>query len=112
MELGPFYTGQIPGRPLVITVKDSVTDGAVDLSPFEGAEVKLVDPSGTTIDTEANSGSASILDAEAGTVRYDWPTVSLFTDAGDYTLQLALTGTNINDLTTTVTFEVHEAIGG
>lgn len=112
MSLGPFYVGQKPGNPLVFTVRDQVTNEPKDLSIYTGASLKLAGPDGTLISTTANGGAASILSASDGTVRYSWPTVSLFSAEGDHTIQVTLTATNVSDLTSTVTVEVYDAVGG
>ena len=111
MALGPFYTGQVPGNPLVITVKDQTTDTAKSLESYSGAELRLTGPDGLGISTTLNGGSASLLNPTNGTVRYDWPSVTLFESEGDYTLQLKLIGSNsIADYTFTTTFEVYESL--
>lgn len=104
--MGPFYVDAIPGEPLVLTVKDRVTDTAKALTQYTAAVLLMVGPDGTAITTTANGGSASITDAANGEVTYTWPTASLFSEAGDYKAQLKLTGTNKAEYTSVETFEV------
>lgn len=106
--IGPFYVGQKPGFPLVVTVRDIVTDEPKNLSNYTSVEFKIVDPEGADVDTSA--GTASISDATGGKVTYVWPNASLFAQEGDYKLQVKLIGANSEDYTGTTTFEVYETI--
>lgn len=110
MTLGPFYTGQIPGNPLVVTVRDQKTDEPKSLESYTSAEIRLIDPNGVSVSTTANGGGASIFNPTEGTVRYNWPSVSLFQTEGDYELQVKLISTNVADYTLTTTFEVRTAL--
>lgn len=112
MSLGPFFVGQKPANNLKITIRDAQTDEVRDISPFTGATLKMLKPNGASVDTTTNGGQATITDAAKGVVQYKWPTVSLFDQIGDYQLQVVLTGTDIEDYTDTILFEVHRPLGG
>lgn len=110
MQLGPFYTGQIPREPLTLLVKDLGSDEPVDLTGYTGVAFALQDPDGNSVDT--SGGIATIAHAEGGQVTFQFPTgTSLFDQDGDYDLQVRLIGTGVLDLTVPVTFEVHRALG-
>lgn len=110
MELGPFYVGQKPGYALVLTLRDPHTNEVKNLTNFTSASLRMVDPSGASVDT--SGGTMSISDANGGKVTYIWPTdASLFSRAGDYKIQVVLTGTTSQEFTSTTVFEVYKPLG-
>ena len=110
MPLGPFYTNQVPRRPLTLIVRDHRTNEILDLSDYDSCSIKMVGPTGATVSTK--DGQATILDPDGGVVRYEWPTEkSLFPRVGDYRLQVILESVQgHHDPTQPVTFEVHKAL--
>ena len=109
MNIGPLYTSQVPGFPLVVEVLDSRTNKPRNLITYTSVEILMNGPDGENIDT--SSGIPAIIDVTGGLVRYEWPVTSLFPTVGDYTLQVALTGPNgIYDLTIPQTIEVFGSI--
>lgn len=114
MELGPFYTGQVPREPLTIIVRDAFTDRAVDLSGYETASAVIVNPNDEVISTDddASEWSGEIANPVGGEVRIALET-SPFSEVGDHELQVLLKGPgDVQDITSTVTFEVFERLGG
>lgn len=105
MDIGPFFVGQVPADPLVITIRDSATNNAKGLSSYTAASLILVNPEGTSVAT--SGGSTSLSDVSGGVISYNWPTTSLFGSPGDYKFQVKLTGdSGITDYTIPQTFEV------
>ena len=92
--ISQYWLDQIPARPLSIQVKSQ--DGLdYDLSGYTS-----ISTTGATVD---------ISNANIGKILFRWPTDrSLFEYAGDYVLQLELTGTGKKDFTSTHTLRVRE----
>lgn len=111
MDLGPFYTGQVPREPLTIIVRDAFTDRAVDLTGYDEAALVLVDPNDVLVMNGAESEwPGSIANPSGGEVQVQFDT-SPFEEVGDYELQLVLRGGTAEDITSTTTFEVYERLG-
>lgn len=113
MELGPFYTGQVPREPLTIVVRDSFSDRAVDLTGYTQAGAVFVNPEDETV---PNGGEtewpAEIANPESGEVRIPLD-ASPFQRVGDHKLQLVLRdGGTAEDITSVATFEVYRKLGG
>lgn len=105
MSIGPYFTGQRPAEPLVITVSDS--DGsAKDLSVYTAASLVLIDPSGNEVDL---TGGATTI--AANEVSFVWPAASVLDAPGDYKYQLRLSNTDYEDYTSIDHFEVYERLG-
>lgn len=107
--ISQYWTGQIPARPLSITVKDQ-NGNDMNLSGYTTITAKMVGSNNEEIDltgSSLNTGSKSI-----GKIGFIWPTdKSLFNYAGDYVLQLQLAASDRKDFTTTHTIRVRE-LGG
>lgn len=104
--ISQYWKDQIPARPLSIQVKDQ--DGNdMNLSGYTTYTVKMLDSNNVEVDLTGsvlNTGNADI-----GKFVFRWPTTrTLFDEAGDYVLQLELTGTGRKDYTTTHTIRVRE----
>ena len=112
MELGPFYTGQVPREPLTIIVRDSFSDRAVDLTGYTEVVAVLVDPNDEVVLNGADSEwPGEIANPVAGEVRIPFET-SPFSTPGDYELQVVLRDAdNAEDITSTPTFEVYKKLG-
>lgn len=104
--ISQYWINQIPARPLSIQVKDQ--DGNdMNLSGYTTFTVKMLGSYNEELDltgSELNTANKDI-----GQFTFKWPTTrSLFDYAGDYVLQLELTGTGRKDYTTTHTIRVRE----
>jgi hypothetical protein len=101
--IGPFYVGQVPATPLLLTVYDSEGQPR-NVSGYDTITLLMLDPSGQPVDT---SGGTTGLGSTLGQVTYAWPATSLFTIDGTYRLQLALDGPPpVHDLTPAEAFDV------
>lgn len=100
--------GTIPLHPLRVTVTDDEDVARTDLADYGEIQLVLVDPLGDPVDT---SGGTIVLDEISdGIVKYAWPSTSLFTEPGDYSVALALLGPNsVEDYTEEDTIEVFAA---
>lgn len=104
--ISQYWKDQIPAKPLSIQVK-SQSGVDYDLSGYTTVEVKMVGSNNEEIDL----AGSTIIDTNKneGKIKFVWPTDrSLFTSAGDYVLQLKLSGTNKIDFTSTHTIRVFE----
>lgn len=111
MELGPFYTGQVPREPLTIIVRDAFSDRAVDLTGYETAALVLVDPNDEVVLNGTDvEWPGTIANPPGGEVQVQFDS-SPFSEVGDYELQLVLRGGSAEDITSTTTFEVYERLG-
>lgn len=101
--IGPYYVGQVPADPLVLTV--SRDDGTPrDISAYTTVSLLIYDASGTPVDTSAGTVERP---TEVGEIIYHWPTTSLFNSTGTYRYQISLDGPGtIHDLTGVGTFDV------
>lgn len=104
--ISQYWLDQIPARPLSIQVKSQ--DGLdYDLSGYTSIKVVLLGSNNEEIDT--TGATVDVSNANIGKILFRWPTDrSLFEYAGDYVLQLDLTGTNKRDFTSTHTLRVRE----
>lgn len=106
MTIGQYWVGQIPLRDLSLTVKDNsgrvlnctdYTDVSVRILGSDNEEVSLTG-------SGLNTGGTT-----TGRFIFEWPRDrSLFTEAGDYVLQLILAKTGAKDMTTTYTMRVKD----
>jgi len=113
MELGPFYTGQVPREPLTMIVRDSFTDRAVDLSQYSSAVAVFQDPNEELVlNGDTGEWPAEIVEGGSGEVRIPLET-SPFRSVGDHRLQVVLRDAdNAEDITSVATFEVYRKLGG
>ncbi len=104
--ISQYWKDQIPARPLSIQVKDQ--DGNdLDLSGYSDIEVVMLGSYNEELDLTGSS--INTLNKDIGKITFVWPTTrSLFDYAGDYVLQLKLTGTGKKDFTSTHTIRVRE----
>lgn len=107
MTIGPFYAGQTPAEPALITVL--TPDGIPrDLTGYTATGV-LYSPDGSDVST----GSVTVISGpSSGEVQFDWPVPSAFDTAGVYLLQIRLTTADpdILDFTTELDVEVRAAL--
>ena len=106
MAIGQYWVGQIPLQNLSLVVKDnggrtlnctSYTDISVRILGSHNEEVSLV---GSNLNTTGKV---------FGRFTFDWPSDrSLFTEAGDYVLQMILGAPGAKDMTTTYTMRVKD----
>lgn len=104
--ISQYWINQIPARPLSIQVKDQ--DGNdMNLSGYTTFNVKMLGSYNEELDLTGSELNTS--NKDIGQFTFKWPTTrSLFDYAGDYILQLELTGTGRKDYTTTHTIRVRE----
>lgn len=109
MAISQYWVGQIPLRNLTINVKDSA-GRPLNLSGYTNVSVKMLGPrnedvnlAGAVVNTGGSAG---------GRIIFEWPKdKSLFTNTGDYVLQLVLETAKARDITTAHTLRVKE-LGG
>ena len=104
--ISQYWVGQIPTKPLSMTVKDS--DGAdMDLSGYTDIKLKMLGSYNEELDLA--NGTLNTNNAARGKISFTWPTTkSLFDYPGDYVIQLELNGTGKKDFTTAHTIRVRE----
>ncbi len=104
--ISQYWINQIPARPLSIQVKDQ--DGNdMNLSGYTTFTVKMLGSYNEELDLTGSQLNTT--NKDIGQFTFTWPTTrSLFDYAGDYVLQLELTGTGRKDYTTTHTIRVRE----
>lgn len=109
MAISQYWVGQKPDKPLAIDVRD--TNGrAVNLSAYDGFNVRMVGSDNEDIDLTGSSLSTGGMDS--GRFVFRFPTDrSVFTKTGEYLLQLELTSENSRDFTTVHTIRVRR-LGG
>lgn len=109
MAISQYWVGQIPSRPIAIDVRGS--DGrSINLSSYTDFRVIVLGSDNEEIDITGSSLST----AGAGTGRFvfRWPEGrSCFEKAGDYLLQLELSGGGYKDYTTEHNIKVRR-LGG
>jgi len=106
MAISQYWVGQKPARPLSIDVRDS-RGQALDVGFYTDYKVRIVGSDNEDLDL--GNGSLQSGGARSGRFVFVWPTdKSLFNKAGEYLLQLQLTGPGVLDLTTTHTIRVRE----
>ena len=104
--ISQYWIDQIPSRPLAIQVKNSAGDD-MDLSGYSTITARMVGSRNEELNLTGYS--LNTLNKDLGKIVFIWPTDrSLFTEAGDYVLQLKLEGTGRLDFTTTHTLRVRE----
>jgi hypothetical protein len=109
--LGPFYQGQVPAEPLVMTIYDD-TGQPVELHDYTLSQIELIleSPLGLVVDT--SGGSIQLSATVTGLMQYTWPAQSLFTEVGLYRMQVRLASATAQDLTLTVSFPVTKPLIG
>lgn len=85
MSAGPFWAGDIPATDLVVVPSRGRDD--IDLAPYDDADVHLYDPDGAVV---TSSGFLATIDQEQQVVVIEWPTDSVLTEPGLYTLVVVL----------------------
>jgi glyoxylase-like metal-dependent hydrolase (beta-lactamase superfamily II) len=104
--ISQYWINQIPARPLSIQVKDQSGED-INLSNYTTIEAVMLGSNNEEIDL-----TGSVLDTagkSVGLLIFRWPTTkSLFEYAGDYVLQIKLSGTGRLDFTSTHTLRVRE----
>lgn len=100
-----FTVGQVPVQALSVTVVDQ-RGNVVSLTPYDRFELLLVDPDEQRVDT--SEGVTSVVD---GTVRYQWPTTTLFPKPGDYSLGIKCFAGAAVDFTEKAVIEVYREDG-
>lgn len=107
--ISQYWVGQIPARPLSITVKNQGGED-YDLSAYSTITAKMLGSNNEEISLDG--ATINTANKNLGKIGFIWPTdKSLFEYPGDYVLQLQLVGTNKKDFTTTHTIRVRE-LGG
>ena len=104
--ISQYWVDQIPDRPLSIQIQDS-EGSPLDLTVYNTYTFKMLG----SRNEEINLTGHSIIQTSLfeGKITFVWPTDrSLFTEAGDYILQLQLSGTGKKDFTNTHTIRVRE----
>jgi hypothetical protein len=109
MATSQYWTGQIPGRPIAIDVRD--TDGRpVNLAAYTGFNVIVLGSHNEEIDLTGSQLNTS--GANTGRFVFRWPTDrSVFEEPGEYLLQLELTSPTARDFTTEHNIKVRR-LGG
>lgn len=106
--MNALYIGQVPFKPLTVTVTDD-TGAPLDLTPYDGVEVTMSNPLGHPVDL--TGGTVDLTGAAAGVVAYEFGTLSPFASPGDYTVQVRLSTTGgALDFTSTDTIEVYRPV--
>lgn len=109
MSVGTYWVGEIPTRPLSIRVMDEYGQ-EMNLSTYDGFNVKMLDTNNVEVDLSDTTLDAAM--AAAGELSLVWPeTYSLFTEPGEYVLQMELLDGTMKDKTSTYTFTVRQAGG-
>lgn len=104
--ISQYWINQIPARALSIQVKDQGGND-VNLSGYTQIAVRMLGTDNEEISLSGSSLNTSSKDL--GKIIFIWPTDrSLFEYAGDYVLQLELSGTGKKDFTSTHTLRVRE----
>lgn len=109
MAIGQYWVGQIPLRNLSLTIKDD-KGNALNCVGYTDISVRILGSSNEEVDI-----TGSVLNragAQIGRLVFEWPRDrSLFTEKGDYVLQVILKSTTpvgSNDMTTAYTMRVKE----
>jgi hypothetical protein len=98
-SFGPYWVGDKPRDSVVVTIE---RDGEpIVLTGYTGASIELYDPDGVLVSTV--STTVQIIN---NTVAITWPTVSLFTEPGIYTLYVILLEGSHSERAAVLTFEV------
>jgi hypothetical protein len=110
MAINQYWVGQIPSKPISITVYDS-NGFKMNLATYADFKVRLLGSDNEEIDT---TGSTLLTSGAAdGRFVFFWPTnKSLFDKPGEYLLQLEIDGASgTKDFTTTHSIRVRK-LGG
>lgn len=109
MSISQYWVGQIPSRPIAIDVRGS--DGrAVNLANYDTFKVIVIGSDNETVDITGSTLNAS--GAANGRFVFRWPEGrSVFNKAGEYLLQLELSGGGYKDFTTEHNIKVRR-LGG
>ena len=102
-----YYVNQVPVESIAFTVVDEARK-ARSLTAYTSATVLFTAPDGTSV----NGGTADITNASGGKVTYTFPGQVLFTQRGDYKMQLRLENGNRRDYTDVMTVRVIESLEG
>lgn len=106
MAISQYRVGQIPAAPLSITINDSL-GRAVDCSIYDEFKVKMLGSKNEEIDL-----TGAILQTGGlrnGRFVLQFPTDrSLFTESGDYVLEMQLIRPGAKDITTSHTIRVRD----
>jgi hypothetical protein len=95
------YVGQKPSTPLVLLVNDTQGQPVI-LTSYLVGQMLIKAPSGNMI-----LDGTSALSFSGNKATYQWGTVSIFTEPGDYRFQLKLTKAGgVVDYSTVATIEV------
>lgn len=88
MDAKIYWVGEKPGGAMIITVLDS-TGTPANLSQFTSARLRMLDADNHEV--YADPSQTQISNPATGRVVFAWPTNrSLFTEPGEYVLQLEL----------------------
>lgn len=98
MSISQYWVGQIPSRPIAIDVRGS--DGrSINLASYTDYKVIVIGSDNEVIDITGSTLSTA--GAAQGRFVFRWPeNRSVFDKAGDYLLQLELSGGGYKDYTT------------
>lgn len=109
MSISQYWVGQIPSRPIAIDVRGS--DGrAINLSSYTDYKVIVIGSDNEEIDITGST--LNISGAPQGRFVFRWPEGrSVFDKAGEYLLQLELSGGGYKDYTTEHNIKVRR-LGG
>ncbi len=102
MSIGPFWLSDIPTEAIEIDLERDDADAS--LTDFTSASVVAHDPAGVALD---GFGAA----IEDSTVVVSWPTATVFTTPGVYSVQVTLIGTGKRETVAPIRFVV-QAIDG
>lgn len=100
-----YYVNQMPVESIAFAVVDEARK-ARSLTAYTSATVLFTAPDGTAI----NGGAATITNAATGSVTYTFPGQVLFTQRGDYKMQLRLENANRRDYADIMTVRVIESL--
>ena len=106
MTIGQYWVGQIPLRNLTLTVKDN-NGRTLNCTAYTDVSVRILGSHNEEVDLTGSVLNTS--GKQVGNFVFDWPADrSLFTETGDYVLQMILGGTGFKDITTTYTMRVKD----
>lgn len=100
-----YYVEQVPVESINFMVVDE-SRNARNLSSYTDASVFFTAPDGTSI----AGGEATIVDATNGKVTYTFPETTVFTQRGEYQVQLRLGNSNRADYTDIMSIRVVESL--
>lgn len=98
MQVKNYWVGDRPAGTWTFQVLDQKTGSIQDLKTYTSARVLMVGPNNESIEVPTNA--VVIVDPANGLVNFAWPTVSLFTKAGRYLVQLELSNASTTRKTT------------